>query len=71
MEHRSFVAFNVVGALAWTVGITTAGHFLGPIAVVRGHIELAVLAVVLVSLMPVVFEAIRHRRAAHAARATS
>ena len=68
MAYRSFVVFNLVGAFAWTVGVTTAGHFLGQIDVVRTHIELAILAIVALSIVPVAIETTRHRRVARALR---
>ena len=68
MAYRSFVVFNLVGAFAWTVGVTTAGHFLGQIDVVRTHIDLAILAIVALSVVPVIIETTRHRRVARALR---
>ena len=61
MAYRSFVMFNVIGGFLWAVGVTTAGHYLGQIAVIRNHIEIAILVVAL-SLVPVAFELRRHRR---------
>lgn len=62
MEYRTFVRYNVVGALLWGVGVTLLGYFLGSVPVVRDNIELAILVVVAVSLGPVVVEFVRHRR---------
>ena len=62
MPYRTFVTFNLVGGVAWAGGVTTAGHFLGQINAVRNHIEIAILAVVAVSVLPVAFEFVRHRR---------
>ena len=67
MRYRTFVTYNVVGGLLWAVGITTLGHFLGEIEFFRENIEVAIIAVVLVSLLPLAVELIRGRRA----RATS
>ena len=67
MRYRTFVTYNVLGGLLWAVGITTLGHYLGEIEVVRDNIELAIIAVVAVSLLPLAIEfyrARRHRRAA-------
>lgn len=71
MEYRDFVKWNVLGALCWAVGVTTLGHFLGQIGFVRDNIEYAIVAVIGVSLLPVVIEFIRHRRSAQAAVATN
>ncbi|MFM7537993.1 MAG: VTT domain-containing protein [Acidimicrobiales bacterium] len=64
MPYRTFVTFNLAGALVWAVGITVLGHQLGEVAVVRDNLEIAVLTVVAVSLLPVVIEFVRHRRRA-------
>lgn len=61
MPYRSFVRYNVLGALLWTASVTTAGHYLGQVAAVRNHLEAVILAVVVVSLVPVAFEVLRHR----------
>ena len=66
MRYRTFVTYNIVGAMLWAVGLTLLGHFLGEIDFIRQHIELAIIAVVLVSLLPLGIEFLRSRRARHA-----
>ena len=70
MPYGTFVTYNVIGAALWAGGLTTAGYFLGQIDVVKNNIELAVLAVVALSLIPVVVEVVKHRRAAKAEAAS-
>src|SRR5262249_14337025 len=62
MHYRTFVVYNVIGALAWAVGLTTLGYFLGQIDVVKNNIEVAIVAVIALSLLPVARELLRHRR---------
>lgn len=69
MEYRTFVRYNAVGALLWGVGVTMLGYFLGSVPLVRDNIEIALLLVVAVSLGPVAFEFVRHRRQARSADA--
>jgi membrane-associated protein len=66
MRYRTFVTYNVLGGLLWAVGVTLLGHFLGEIELIRENIEIAIVAVVLVSLTPLIVELIRARRARHA-----
>ena len=54
MRYRTFVTFNVIGALLWAVGVTTLGYFLGEIELVKDNIEIAIIAIVAVSLLPIV-----------------
>lgn len=62
MKYRTFLKWNILGALAWAVGITTLGHFAGNIEFVREHIDFAIIGIVALSLTPVAIEVIRERR---------
>jgi membrane-associated protein len=62
MPYRTFVTFNVIGALLWAVGVTTLGYFLGQVDIVKNNIEIALVLLVAVSLLPVGIELLRHRR---------
>jgi membrane-associated protein len=58
MELKVFTFFNVVGALAWTVGVTLLGYFIGT-SVKDTYL---IPAVILVSLIPLGIEFARQRR---------
>ncbi|MEV8424559.1 DedA family protein [Streptomyces niveus] len=62
MHYRTFVTFNVIGGTLWGVGVTVLGYFLGQIDFVKANIELILIAIVVVSLLPIVFEYVRARR---------
>jgi membrane-associated protein len=64
MDFRRFALYSVLGGIAWTTSVTLLGNWLGQVAVVRQHVELFVLGVVVLSLIPVMLEARRGRRAA-------
>jgi membrane-associated protein len=64
MKYRTFVIYNVVGGFLWAVGITTLGYFLGSIEFVKKNIEVAIVAIIAVSLVPVAIEFLRHRKEA-------
>lgn len=66
MHYRTFVRYNVLGGLAWAIVIPLLGYFLGQVDVIAANIELAVIAVVGISLLPMAIEVLRHRRAAKA-----
>jgi membrane-associated protein len=66
MKYRTFIMFNVIGGLAWALGVTTLGFFLGKIEFIKHNIEYAAIVIVAVSIAPIVFEYWRHRRAAEA-----
>ncbi|MEV8422056.1 DedA family protein [Streptomyces niveus] len=62
MRYRTFVVFNVIGGTLWGVGVTVLGYFLGQIDFVKTNIELILIAIVVVSLLPIAFEYARARR---------
>ena len=62
MRYRTFVVYNVIGGVAWGVGMVLLGYFLGQVTFFQDHLELAVLCVVAISLIPIVIEALRARR---------
>jgi len=62
MQRRHFYVWSALGAVLWAVGVTLLGYFLGTIPFVRGHIELMLIAIVLVSVVPMAVEVLRARR---------
>ncbi|QNG38525.1 DedA family protein [Geodermatophilaceae bacterium NBWT11] len=64
MDLRRYALWSVLGGVLWAGGLTLLGAGLGHIALVRDHVELAVLGVVVLSLVPVALEALRARRQA-------
>lgn len=67
MRYRTFVTYNVVGGIVWGAGVTTIGYFLGEIDAVKNNIEIASIAIVALSILPVALEFVKHRREARAA----
>lgn len=59
MPVAEFTVWNIAGGLVWTIGLILLGHGLGHIAFVRKHIEVLVVVVVLLSVVPVLFELTR------------
>ena len=67
MSYRKFLSFNVVGAVAWVTLFVYAGYFFGGLTVVKENLKLIMLAIIVISLLPVVIEALKHRRAGRSA----
>src|SRR5829696_1175744 len=67
MDRRRFFTWSAVGAVLWAAGITILGYFLGQaFPWLTDKLEIAILLVVAVSLLPAVYEIVRHRRRAKA-----
>jgi membrane-associated protein len=60
MPYRRFALFNVIGGIGWVLSMTFLGYFLGKIFDAK-QIEKVVYVVIVVSVLPVVIGAIRHR----------
>lgn len=56
MNYRKFIAYNVIGAVAWVVSMLGAGWALGQVPFVKERFELIVIAIVVISVMPMVVE---------------
>lgn len=61
MNYRSFLIFNIIGGTLWGAGVTLLGAVLGKIEFVRTNIEMMLVAIVLVSVVPVAIELLRAR----------
>jgi membrane-associated protein len=62
MDPRRYFTYSLIGGVAWAVGVTVLGYWLGGFEFVRTNLELMILAIVAVSLLPIVFELVRARR---------
>ena len=63
-KKNRFAAYNVAGALLWTVLFVGAGFFFGNLPVVQHNFTLVVLGIVAVSVVPVLLEVLAARREA-------
>jgi len=64
MDRRKYLTYSGIGAVLWASGVTILGRLLGKVQFIHDHIESALLLIVLISVVPVAIEALRHRRAA-------
>jgi len=61
MSYPRFLAYNVVGAVAWVGGCLLAGYAFGNIPVVKENFSLVILGIVAVSLLPLVVAYLRKK----------
>jgi membrane-associated protein len=74
MHYATFLLFSVVGAVLWVGICMGAGHFFGGFDFVKKHFELVIIAIVIISVLPMAIEfwkARRHAKQAGAAPAES
>jgi membrane-associated protein len=66
MTRRRFFTWSAVGAVLWVLSITLLGYFLGNVPKVgpflSENIDFAIMALLAVSVIPIVYEWLKHRR---------
>src|SRR4051812_47028953 len=62
MTTASFVLYNIVGAAAWVSLCLGAGVLFGNVPVIKNNFSLVTIGIVFVSVLPMVFELISHKR---------
>jgi membrane-associated protein len=68
MAYRRFLAYNVIGGIAWITSLVYAGYLFGNIPWVKSNLTLIVVGIVVVSLLPALTTYLQERRARQAAR---
>jgi len=62
MSYRRFIAYNIGGGILWTTLFIFGGYFFGNIPAVKDNFTLVILAIIVLSIAPGVFEFVRARR---------
>ncbi|HET9065809.1 MAG TPA: DedA family protein [Gemmatimonadales bacterium] len=62
MTYPKFLAYNVVGAVAWVSGFVTIGYLFGNIPAVKERFSLVILGIIFVSVVPMAIELMRGMR---------
>lgn len=59
MNYGRFFLFNLVGGVAWVLICLFAGYWLANIPFVRKHFEVVIVAIILISILPVAIEIVK------------
>lgn len=62
MTYGKFFTYNVVGGISWVAIFTFMGYFFGNLPFVQDHFSFIVVAIILISIMPAVYEIWKGRR---------
>jgi len=65
MSYKQFISYDLIGAFSWITVGTMAGYFFGNIKFVRENFSLVIFGVIIISLLPIIFEYVKHRRHSH------
>jgi len=62
MNYLRFLTYSVCGTLMWISCFVLAGYFFGNIPFVKKNFSIAIMAIILISLIPGIVEYLRHRK---------
>lgn len=61
MSYWKFIAYNVIGGIAWVGICVFAGYFFGNLEIVKNNFSLVIIAILVISVLPMLVEYVRHR----------
>jgi membrane-associated protein len=61
MSYGRFITYNVIGGLVWTALFTFVGYFFGNLEIVQNNFSLVIVAIVLISVVPILVEMIKNQ----------
>jgi membrane-associated protein len=61
MPYPRFFGFSVLGTILWVGGLVTLGYFFGNVPFIKKNLSLLVVAIILLSLIPMILGVIRAR----------
>jgi membrane-associated protein len=61
MKYKTFFIYNVIGGFLWVTIIVFAGYFFGGTKIIKDNYDKAIFAIIIISLIPAVFEYMRHK----------
>jgi membrane-associated protein len=62
MKYPRFLAFNLIGGAAWALLFIGAGFFFGALPLVRKNFTLVIMAIIVLSVVPMAVEYLKMRR---------
>jgi membrane-associated protein len=74
MRYGYFISYNIIGGIVWTGLCTFVGYFFGNLPIVKENFSLVIIAIVVISVLPAVWEVAKakldEKKAAKAAQLT-
>lgn len=62
MSYGFFFRWNIIGGITWVILFTLAGYFFGNIPFVKKNFEFVIVAIILISVVPIGLEWLKARR---------
>lgn len=64
MTYGHFISYNLIGGIAWVSLFTFGGYLFGNLSFVKDNFSFVVIAIILISVLPMVYEYLKGRRSA-------
>lgn len=64
MTYKHFFSFNIIGGVAWVAIFCFLGYFVGGVEFVQNNLKLVVVAIIIISLMPGIYEVVKAKLSA-------
>jgi membrane-associated protein len=61
MNYKKFLAYNILGAVAWVFTFILAGHFFGNIPVIKRNFTIVIFGVIFISILPMLIPWLKSR----------
>lgn len=61
MTYTKFIAYNIIGGIAWCAAFIYGGYFFGNLSFVKNNFSFVIMAIILISVLPIFIEYFRHR----------
>jgi len=61
MHYSTFISYNVVGGILWVLLFTLTGYFFGNVPAVKENFSLAIIAIIVLSVAPMVYHFLSSR----------
>jgi len=62
MRYGYFISYNIFGGILWTALFTFVGYFFGNLPFIQNNFSLVVIAIIIISVLPMVYEFIKAKR---------
>ncbi len=61
MDYKHFITYNLFGGVLWVTLFTFGGYFFGNLPFVKENFSLVVIAIIVISVLPAVYEVVKER----------
>lgn len=62
MNYTKFLAFNIIGAIFWTISMLTLGYYFGTIPFIKNNLSIMIVAIVILSWIPAILVWIKNKK---------